>query len=97
MARRVALATDGVLMFWCPGCDGAHGVETQYSKDLGWEWNDSYEAPTITPSIVIGHQDRDGNRVVECHSWVRDGRIEFLSDSAHKLAGQTVDLPEWVS
>jgi hypothetical protein len=28
-----------------------------------------------------------------CHSFVRDGRIEFLSDCTHKLAGQTVDLP----
>ena len=28
-----------------------------------------------------------------CHSWVTDGRIEFLSDSTHDLAGQTVDLP----
>lgn len=29
-----------------------------------------------------------------CHSFVRDGRIEFLSDCTHALAGQTVDLPE---
>jgi hypothetical protein len=29
-----------------------------------------------------------------CHSFVRDGRIEFLSDSTHHLSGQTVELPE---
>jgi hypothetical protein len=28
-----------------------------------------------------------------CHSFVRDGRIEFLSDCTHAMAGQTVDLP----
>lgn len=28
-----------------------------------------------------------------CHSFVRDGRIEFLADCTHALAGQTVDLP----
>lgn len=28
-----------------------------------------------------------------CHSFLRNGRWEFLSDSAHHLAGQTVDLP----
>lgn len=28
-----------------------------------------------------------------CHSFVRDGRIQFLGDCTHKLAGQTVDLP----
>lgn len=27
-----------------------------------------------------------------CHSFVRDGRIEFLSDCTHALAGQTVPL-----
>jgi hypothetical protein len=30
-----------------------------------------------------------------CHSFVRDGRIEFLSDCTHKMAGQTVELPDW--
>jgi hypothetical protein len=29
-----------------------------------------------------------------CHSFVTDGRIQFLGDCTHKLAGQTVDLPE---
>lgn len=27
-----------------------------------------------------------------CHSFVRDGKIEFLTDCTHSLAGQTVDL-----
>lgn len=31
---------------------------------------------------------------VICHSFVRDGRIQFLPDCTHALAGQTVDLPE---
>lgn len=30
-----------------------------------------------------------------CHSFIRDGRIEFLNDCTHPLAGQTVDLPEF--
>lgn len=28
-----------------------------------------------------------------CHSFVTDGRIQFLSDCTHALAGTTVDLP----
>lgn len=27
-----------------------------------------------------------------CHSFVRDGRIQYLSDCTHELAGQTVDM-----
>lgn len=30
-----------------------------------------------------------------CHSFVTDGRIQFLGDCTHHLAGQTVDLPPW--
>lgn len=31
----------------------------------------------------------------KCHSFVSDGRIQFLGDCTHHLASQTVDLPEW--
>ena len=34
-------------------------------------------------------------RAMTCHSFVRDGRIQFLLDCSHALAGQTVDLPDW--
>jgi hypothetical protein len=30
-----------------------------------------------------------------CHSLVRDGMIQFLGDCTHKLANQTVPIPEW--
>jgi len=30
-----------------------------------------------------------------CHTFVTDGRIQFLSDCTHALAGQTVDMPPW--
>jgi hypothetical protein len=30
-----------------------------------------------------------------CHSFVKDGQIQFLGDCTHKLAGQTVPLPAW--
>lgn len=30
-----------------------------------------------------------------CHSFVTDGRIQFLTDCTHALAGQTVDLPDY--
>lgn len=29
-----------------------------------------------------------------CHSFVTDGQVQFLSDCSHKLAGQTVPLPD---
>lgn len=29
-----------------------------------------------------------------CHSYITDGKIQFLSDCTHELVGQTVELPE---
>lgn len=39
--------------------------------------------------------DRCPGKDEVCHSFVRDGQIQFLSDCTHKLAGQTVPLPAW--
>ena len=30
-----------------------------------------------------------------CHSYVTDGKIQFLADCSHAMAGKTVDIPEW--
>jgi len=30
-----------------------------------------------------------------CHSFITDGRIQYLGDCTHALANQTVDLPGW--
>lgn len=30
-----------------------------------------------------------------CHSFIRDGKIQFLTDCSHHLAGQTVILPDY--
>ncbi|MEO7016286.1 MAG: hypothetical protein ABI067_07055 [Leifsonia sp.] len=29
-----------------------------------------------------------------CHSFITDGKIKYLSDCNHHLAGQTIDLPK---
>jgi hypothetical protein len=41
-------------------------------------------------------EGREGSRFKcsICHSFVTDGKIQFLSDCTHELAGQTVEIPE---
>lgn len=41
-----------------------------------------------------GSQLTDEHRTTtpRCHSFVTDGRIQYLTDSEHELAGQTVDM-----
>ncbi len=80
------------VVFLCPGCGIPHNVIIDASAGRScWTWNGSLDAPTFTPSILV--TGTKGDR--RCHSFVTDGRIQFLSDCDHALAGQTVDLPEF--
>lgn len=106
-ARRT---NDGHVVFWCPGCNCAHGPNSS------WNFNGDLERPTFRPSILVSsghyspgrsngscwctynaeHPDEPAPfKCTVCHSFVTDGKIQFLSDSTHALAGQIVDLPEW--
>jgi len=51
---------------------------------------DSYKLPEEREQMLA---DKRINTV--CHSFVTDGRIQFLADCTHALANQTVDLPTW--
>ena len=101
MPKVAQLATDGTALFYCPGCDSTHGVPV--TGDRKWGWNGSLEAPTFTPSILVTYpanpaaveEFKEWRTERRCHSFVTDGRFQFLSDCTHGLAGQTVPLPDW--
>lgn len=83
------------LMFFCPGCKENHSVRVVSSRNEEqgvWTYNDNPDAPTIRASVKVTWGS--GGRV--CHSYVTDGRIQFLGDCYHDLKNQTVDLPEMV-
>ncbi len=77
--------------FHCPGCGYGHPFEIEAPGGAGWQWNRSLDRPTFTPSLLIA-KDVPAAR---CHSFVTDGRIQFLGDCFHSLKGHTVDLPDW--
>lgn len=81
---------NGCGLFHCPGCKCAHRVPVNglYS----WAWNGSENTPTLEPSLNYNMMDP----ATHCHSFVTEGRIQFLPDCFHALAGLTVDIPEWV-
>ena len=96
------------LMFVCPGCvaggpdgyDGLHMLPVNGPPELdrpSWDWDGNLEAPTLSPSILTNHIE-DSSPRPRCHSFLRAGVFEFLTDSEHPLAGQHVpipDLPKW--
>lgn len=88
--------------FWCPGCETAHvvRVEPAYTGQYPcWGFNGDGDRPTFAPSVLVRYPGPDagqnGAPPAVCHSFVTDGRIQFLDDCTHSLAGQTVDLPDF--
>jgi len=99
MSKLVHLGHDAkgtLYAFHCPGCECSHQVRvppdvTNTESHPCWSWNGSMESPTFNPSILVyGSGD-----IPRCHSFVRDGRIQYLDDCTHGFKGQTIDLPEW--
>lgn len=75
-------------LFYCPGCEFPHAVIVGGSGPVVWQWNGDINNPTFSPSILVTGR-------IRCHSFVKDGKIQFLGDCEHRLANQTVDLPEY--
>ena len=97
------------IEFFCPGCIAFHSVRIKHpTKSYNWTYNNDPNNPTLSPSIkVTGNKplsDEEYDQVMSgkkvdliptvCHSFITDGKIQFLSDSTHFLSGTTVDLPD---
>jgi hypothetical protein len=88
------------LSFFCPACESAHTILTSAG---GWTWNGDVDRPTFSPSVLVTHDAKpnasekfkEWRTAQACHSFVTDGRIQFLSDCTHPLAGQTVPLADF--
>lgn len=106
-AKGVLRSIDGnCLGFWCPGCEEMHVVNSGWTFDGNYE--KPTFSPSILVTVghyTPSHRgdcwctwnERHPNdstrfKCSRCHSFVRNGRIEFLSDCSHALAGQTVEL-----
>lgn len=102
---RGGVVTSISFWFFCPGCQCAHSVpvaDENYFRGVDgstpWTISDAASIlagrPTLSPSLLTTNgQGRT------CHSFVREGQIQFLNDCTHPLAGVTVPLPlmpEWL-
>lgn len=69
-----------------------------------WHWNGDVDKPSLNPSVSVSwtepsdkpeeFDDPTKDMLRKCHSFVRDGKIQYLDDCTHALAGQTVELPD---
>lgn len=84
----IAGARAGYL-FYCVGCKSAHPIYVEQANPRNgarWSFDGNIEAPTFLPSL---------NLPGACHMWIKAGRLEYLSDCSHALAGQTVDMQQF--
>lgn len=72
--------SDNLYLFWCPGCKCCHQIDTER-----WIWDGDDELPTVSPSILI-------KTPVRCHLFIRDGKLQFLSDCEHEYRSQTIPM-----
>ena len=92
--------------FWCPGCKDMHHVTKQWGIDFASVTLEPSVLVTTghyAPQYNQGddcwctynakHPDRPSHYACyRCHSFVRNGMIQFLGDCTHELANKTVKL-----
>lgn len=86
---RLIIGSSSDLLFYCPGCEQYHAVNIKDDNRPKWKFNGSYTDPTFSPSILV---TRPGQKF-RCHSFVEKGKIRYLDDCTHKLAGKTIEIP----
>lgn len=81
------LIKDGfAFSHWCPACCDVHQFWSGDPSKPSWTCNEDLNFPTVHPSVK--HSTK--NHV--CHYFIRNGYIEFCSDSSHRFASQTVRM-----
>lgn len=81
----------GKYVFFCPGCNDYHIVNTNPKESFPYHTlTGNLKKPTIRASVLsIGNKNVGKHH---CHSFITKGRISFLKDCTHELAGKTVDM-----
>lgn len=64
--------------------------------DKRWTFNGDMENPTFRPSMLINYDMCENPEIglVREHFFVTNGKIQYLADCHHNMAGKTVDMIE---
>jgi hypothetical protein len=76
------------FLYWCLGCGYEHAFALT-TEGGHHEFNMDLKNPTISPSLLYNF-----NPEKICHSFIKEGKIEYLNDCWHHMKGQTVELPD---
>jgi len=84
VARNSSDSAYRCLMWRCAGCREIHCCQVAGKPQQAiWAWNGSTTKPTLSPSVLKRPEYSESGK--RCHSFVREGVVEFLADSDHEL------------
>lgn len=78
-------------LYFCKGCGYEHCFALK-SEGGHHTFNMDLENPTISPSLL---ENKTPGRT--CHSFIKNGKIQYLGDCHHHLAGKTIELPDFTN
>jgi len=97
-------------LYWCQGCEEYHQVNDTWQFDGNLEAPTFSPSVLVTSGhFVSSHKPGDkcwctyaveypkrpvSFKCRRCHTFIRNGMVEFLSDCSHALAGQTLPVPD---
>jgi hypothetical protein len=99
----------GVYSYWCQGCEEMHAVTAGWQFDGNVDAPTFSPSVLVTsghychgwkgPSCWCTYNaERAGDpapfKCSRCHTFIKGGMVQFLSDCTHALAGQTLPLPD---
>lgn len=76
-----------MFMFWDIGLNEPNAFYIR--PDRGWTWNFNFEIPSVSPSVLLTRPN------VRSHLFIKNGKIHYLSDCTHRLAGQIVEMVDF--
>lgn len=107
VSAKLRRSADGRITYWCQGCDEPHRINSGWSFDgnvdaptfhpsvlvTSGHYAPGWTGPQCWCTYNVDHPDCDFE-CSRCHTFIRGGMVEFLSDCTHALAGQTLPLPD---
>lgn len=92
-----------MFLYWDVAANepNAFWVKPAGVNNSSWSWNKDFEKPTVTPSILNTSSKHENWQTGEItspwrnHIFIREGKIQYLSDCTHTFAGQTVDMVDF--
>lgn len=88
---------------------GVNSLAHHPDNEPRWQFDRNFDKPTFSPSLLIRwtedltkaeHARVMAGEKIElkklcCHSFIKNGQIEFLGDCTHEFAGQTVGMLDY--